>query len=583
MAGFSLLMLRRFGVILFLLLAVANVHAASMTAALERQSISLGESTTLRLRISDAQPNQFPTIPPVANLQIQPQGNELSTTIINGRSQTTFVFTYSVTASQEGEFTIPPVQIVVNGQPLTSNPVKLTVAKAVQSSSQQQEGAFLRMTVPKKELFIGEPMIVELLLYFQDAKDLKMPQIQAEGFLVGQMQRPTQTRTQLRGVIYNVLVFRTVVTPIKSGNIKLGPATSDLVLLFGPVDFFGRHTRGSPATLTAEAVDLLVHALPEQGKPESFTGAVGKYQVQFTAGPTNLAAGDPITVRTRISGSGNLDTLTLPEQTAWRDFKTYPATTKIETTDPMGLEGVKTFEQVISPVNGGVKELPGLVFSYFDPEAKRYQTVRQPPLRLNVAASAAAPSPTILADTNQPVADATVDSKELAHIKPHLGLIHSGDGYLLQKKWFLALQALAPILFGAAFVRRKQKEHLAANPALIRKRAVIKTVDEGIVRLRELAGNNNREEFFLLLFKLLQEQIGERLDLPASGITEESIESLSKLGLKDDARAELHKLFQAANQARYAGSLTTGQLQEIAGRAETALRQVRDLRKVNES
>ena len=565
-----------------MMLGLAHASGASMTASLDRQTIGLGENTTLRLRITDAQPNRFPTVPPVANLQIQPMGNELSTTIINGRSETTIVFTYSVTPAREGEFTIGPAQILVNGRPLASNPVKLTVTKGVQPAG-QKEAAFMRVAAPKRELFVGESMPVEVLLYFQDAKDLKMPKLEAEGFLVGQMQRPTQTRTQMGAMVYNVLVFRAVVTPIKAGKLKLGPASAELVLLFGPVDFFGRHTRGSQTTLKAEAVELQVHPLPEAGKPESFTGAVGKYHLSFSAAPTNLAAGDPITVRTRISGSGNLDALTLPEQSAWRDFKAYPITSKIETSDALGLEGAKVFEQVISPLHSGVKLLPGLVFSYFDPEAKSYRSIETPPVRLNVRASAAAPNPTILAETNEAPQESGAESKELAHIKPQLGLVQTGEAYLLQRKWFLFLQGAAPLLFLAAFLHRKKKEHLSSNPALVRKRAVAKSVDEGLATLKQLVSDNKKEEFFLLLFKLLQEQIGERLDLPSSGITEESVEGLARLGLSEETRKELHALFQQSNQARYSRSLTSGELEKLAGRAEASLKGVRGLRKAGEA
>ena len=53
-----------------------------------------------------------------------------------------------------------------------------------------------------------------------------------------------------------------------------------------------------------------------------------------TAGPTNVAVGDPITVRVQISGHGALDALTLPDQPAWRDFKTYPPTSKVKINGP---------------------------------------------------------------------------------------------------------------------------------------------------------------------------------------------------------------------------------------------------------
>ena len=74
--------------------------------------------------------------------------------------------------------------------------------------------------------------------------------------------------------------------------------------------------------------------MPAEGAPANFNGAVGDYTMTVTAGPTNVAVGDPITVRVQISGRGALDALTLPDQPAWRDFKAYPPTQNVKTSGP---------------------------------------------------------------------------------------------------------------------------------------------------------------------------------------------------------------------------------------------------------
>src|SRR2546425_1304314 len=102
------------------------------------------------------------------------------------------------------------------------------------------------------------------------------------------------------------------------------------------------------------------------------------------AGPTNVAAGDPIPVRVQIAGRGAIDSLNLPEQPGWHDFKTYPPTSKVETTDPLGVQGTKTFEQTIVPQTADIKEIPPISFSFFDPDQKAYRALRQPAVKLVV-------------------------------------------------------------------------------------------------------------------------------------------------------------------------------------------------------
>ena len=71
--------------------------------------------------------------------------------------------------------------------------------------------------------------------------------------------------------------------------------------------------------------------------------------------------------------------------------------------------------------------------------------------------------------------------------------------------------------------------------------------------LKKFAAENKPDEFFATLFRLLQEQLGERLDCPASAITENVIEEHSILrGAPEATLDDLRELFQLCNQARYA-------------------------------
>ena len=89
------------------------------------------------------------------------------------------------------------------------------------------------------------------------------------------------------------------------------------------------------APLTSPQIDLQVSPLPTDNVPPGFNGAVGSYTMAVTAGPTNLVAGDPITLHIQISGHGALDSIALPEQPGWDNFKTYPPTAKVNATDQL--------------------------------------------------------------------------------------------------------------------------------------------------------------------------------------------------------------------------------------------------------
>jgi hypothetical protein len=83
------------------------------------------------------------------------------------------------------------------------------------------------------------------------------------------------------------------------------------------------------------------------------------------------------------------------------------------------------------------------------------------------------------------------------------------------------------------------------------------------------------------LFRLLQEQIGERLDLHSGAITEAVVdERLQSAGVPADVLNELHALFTLCNQARYAPSGTAEELEAVSARAERVLQILRQMEMV---
>jgi hypothetical protein len=156
----------------------------------------------------------------------------------------------------------------------------------------------------------------------------------------------------------------------------------------------------------------------------------------------------------------------------------------------------------------------------------------------------------------------------LAQIRPPLLLRHS----------FLALQLVPLLLLGAAFAWRKRREHLAAHPRTVRRAAVQRVIRQGLGELSKHAARGDANGFFAVIFRLLQEQLGERLDLPSAAITEAVLENqLPEYDVPPELIADLHELFQACNQQRYAPGAISHDLQAVAARVKSALRQLQKI------
>jgi len=565
-----------------------TVWAAGLTAQLDRQSVALGETVTLSLAFEGVAPQSTPNLPVLPGLNVVGTSRSSQFSFVNGAQSSTTTFNYTLAPTKVGEIAIPAMQVQVGGQTLASQPLRLTVvAPSAAAANAQTNLAFLKLVVPKNEFYLGEPFVLEMHLYFHDAQDVHMPQLTAEGFSTGQSAQPAQTSPTVGGVGYNLIIFKTVVIPAKAGDINLGPASCQLALRipigntrqrdpFDPFSFFGARVQLRQTTLNSEAVPLRVLPLPSENVPPIFNGAVGQFQLSVNAGPTNLGVGDPITVKVTLGGRGTLDRLTLPEQPDWRDFKTYPPTSSVESTDPLNLTGSKTFEQVVIPENHEIKTLPAFQFSYFDPNQRRYNTLTKPAIPLNIRPSAASAVP-VLNLTNTAAPAPPPEADDIVHIKPRLGSGRTTT-LLAQQSWFLSLQAVPVLIWLGLFALRKRREQLANNPRLRRQREAVQKAHASLRDLRLQAENQNSDEFFATLFHLLQEQLGARLDLPAPSITEAIIEERLRGGaLSEGPLTALHELFQACNQARYAPVHSRQELSALIPKTESLLRDLEKL------
>ena len=571
-----------------------EAFAASFTASLDRDTITLGEQATLSLAFEGGQSKNVPT-PNVRGLQIVQTGTAQNMSFINGAMSSTLTVTFSVTARQAGVFTIPALTADVNGQQLSTAPLRLMVtaasapsAAAVNSGS---EVAFLKLAFPKNKIYLGEPAVARLELYLrEDVQNLSGFQLTSsptDGFSAGKTTelQNQRRRAQVGNHIFTVVPLAIPLSAVRAGALTLGPFTATAVIVLpaqnqGGDPFFRQffnQGEQKQITLATEPVNVEVLPLPETNRPANFTGAVGSFTMTSTAGPTTLTVGDPITVRVQISGHGALDAVSLPTQEAWQNFKTYPPTTKLETSDQFGFQGAKTFEQIISPQNSDVHELPALTFSFFDPDDGQYHTLTQAAVPLVVKAAGATPMPTMVVNKSQTPENQT--PQDILPIKENLGALSKNKIPLVAQPIFLAAQSLPVLAFLATFVWRKHTDNLANNPRLRRQRAVAALMASGMDDLKKYAAANQPDEFFATLFRLLQEQLGERLDCPASAITENVIEEQSVLrGAPKPTLDALREQFQLCNQARYAPVRGSSELNSVAAQFEKLIGALREVK-----
>ncbi len=541
----------------------AMAQLTGFQATLDRNIISIGEQAALSVTCNNFTVPTPPQLPPIPNSQVQYVGKGSSVTIINGQVNQQTTYTYVVVPQNIGNIVIPPITVDANGRKLSTQPLMLQVVPAGQgplgggnpATPNQPKPAFLRLSTSRTNVFLGEIMQAEIRLYYLDGRLHQLPQLGGEGFTLGKVVQNGQGAEVVDGINYTVFSFVCTAIPNKAGDLALGPATMEFGLFGRPAGVFGT-VAFQRVTLRSDSTPVTVRPLPTAGRPAEYNGAVGTFAINATASPTNVLAGDPITLRIEISGRGNVDMARLGEQKGLRDFQTYPPNSVTET-DPLGQQGRVRTEWVVAPQNAAITEIPPLVFNFFDPVSGSFKSAMTRPIPITVRATG-----TTRIGSDPRKLDSGPKPVEIAHIRPTLGVVSAPSVPLVTQPWFWAVQSIAPLIWIIAFAVRKKREASARNVDARRKKDVSRKVRDGLAEMAVLARADNVEGFFALGFRLLQEQLGERLKITASGITESVVEErLRGRGLPEEFLASCHELFGACNNVRYAPHQTTEQLQ----------------------
>lgn len=463
------------------------------------------------------------------------------------------------------------------------NPNPKVAAASPEPENPESEYGSLALTVPRDEVYLGEVFPLELELKVRYSGEVSMPKLNSDGITLGKSSAPSQTKIREGNNVLTRVLFRYSATAVRSGPMTLGPASIQLQLQIPrQVRIQNRvvtQVTRRQVTLRSRTKNLTVLEPPAEKRPASFNGAVGRFgSFQVTASPTNLAAGDPITITLRIAGEGDFERIDIPLDTGWQEFTVYPPSENITTSGGSRMNGQKVIEQVVAPRNSEIRELPAFEFSYFDPIAREYRIHRQPPIPIRVEPNPeGAAQPTIIVNAAG-LAGSQAQPEDILHIKPHLGAIAGPEGPLLTRPVFWICQSLPLLLWLGFLGRNRYRKYLADHPRLARRRRVDKLVRRERRMLRHHAAAQDSPAFFETAFRAVQARLGERLDLSPAGLTEEKLsEVLHHHPSGDRLIPEVRRVFDKAGKVRYAAVQSSFDLADEFREVEALLARLRQM------
>lgn len=561
-------------IIVLLLLLFGSSLVAQVQFEAKVSKTTLGLNERLRIEFSmNADGDNF--VPPSFEASgfkvVGGPSQSVSQSWVNGRSSFNKSYIYVLLPTQKGQLTIRQASIEINNQIYKTSPIKINVTNAVQLPRDPNEAPVataddnihLVADISKVNPYLNEPITVVYKLYFSDnvlvtgSTQLNKPKYNDFWNQDIEIKQLVPEEGTFKGQRYHYAVVKKVVLyPQKSGKLEIEPLTLDIdcQVPTNRRNFWGQALMVQDSKRVSAGSKIInVKALPEAGKPEDFTGAVGRFDFQVKPSKTVLKNGESMDLNVSVVGTGNLKLFTLPKPVLPSALEMYDPIHDENVNTPLtGMSGRISDKYTIIPQYKGNYQIKPMRFTYFDLASGRYKTITSQPITINVmdgpsVASGEKTNPGDVAKTKVEVAKSFAYIKQQTTLQPMEKEDFLGSG-LFYSLVFLPFLAIPLLVVGK---RRKDASDNDVVGNKIRKSNALakKYLGEAKKHL------GNKEPFYIALEKAMHNFLKAKLNIETSEMSKEKIsELLLSRKANPETVSEFITLSENCELARYAYS-----------------------------
>ncbi len=528
--------------------------------------------------------------PPAFNDFLVLSGPNQSTQMnfVNGAMSSSVSYSYVLQARSVGKFTIGAASVDAGGKHLESQPLAMEVVKGSSRPQQQpgksqqqdvQENAdigrqigdnlFLKVDVDRVKVSQGEQITVTYKIYTRvnvvNYTISKVPSL--TGFWSEDLEVPRQiqlTTETVNGKQYRVGVLKkTALFPQRGGTLELDPMevncvvqvqtrrrSNDLFDQFFNDPFFGNGANVNHK-VTSQPLKITVLPLPAENVPASFNGAVGKFTMEAWLDKNQTKTNEPVTLKVKMSGRGNLKLVQPPLVAVTSDIEKYePKIYDNITHEGDRVAGTRTFEYLLIPRHAGDQKIPAVAFSYFDVDRKSYATLNSPEFPLSVGKGTEIATG---ASSGLSKEDIKLIGEDIRFIKSGAAAIGRRGQSFAGSALFFALTA-APIAAFVGFIfYQRRRERILGDVAGLRHRKARKMAQKRLVAAKGFLTEKKKEEFYAEVSRALWGYVGDKLGIPPAELSLETIRgALEGRGAASDVSEALSRTLEQCEFARFA-------------------------------
>ena len=502
----------------------------------------------------------------------------VSNSWINGVRTFSKTYSYFLTPEKKGNYTIGQASIEIDGDIYKTLPVKVQVTEAVESSlspgspsSVVDDDIELSIEISKSNPYLNEPISVEFKLLFNpkinvtNLGEIDNPEFKNFWSQNIKIPRLEIKSTSYKGQRYNYVTWKkALLFPQKAGDLELLPLTLD-VTIDVPTnrrDFFGNtiYTQTSKKVASRKRI-IKVKNFPENGKPESFNGAVGNFGISLNSSKSQLKATESFQLEFKVNGNGNLKLFSLPEIIVPSSLEKYAPEFKEKiNTSLSGMNGEISNVYTIVPQYQGKYPIPPVEFSFFNPKTEQYVT-----LYSNESIVDVLDGPTRLSESNvqasNPVSNSITSSDQFNFIKLNSNFTQIDAKNIIDSKKILFTLFLIPIiiLVLAIIYFNLRNKKVSEN--------ILKSRDADLLARQYLndakIDMNNKDSFYASLENALFNFIKSKYLIEREDFSKDRLKSiLEKDKISDNIIEDLIDIINSCELARYTPTTPEGMDQD---------------------
>ena len=421
------------------LVIVVDVLAGSFTAQVDKTIGTIEDQFILTLTVN-GQADDKPRLPEIVGLDSSSAGTSHSTSWVNGVISREVQYRYLLTASRLGKFTIPSIELVVDGKSYATLPIVIEIQKQGQQVSGQAKDLFIVRQFSQDTAYVGEQVIETIKLYrHQRVKLLQANRVddkKSVDLATFPLGKERNYRQNYQGHNYLVTELRQAIVPLRSGQLQVSRFILDTVVSLGRrggrgggfFDDFFSSARQQRRRVVSEPFTLTVKPLPAIPAKVVNLEIVGDFRVNLLVSDRRLTTGNSATLTITVAGRGNLQGMESPQLTKFAGIKVYPDKPQIDTEYDwqQGLVSRAIFKYALLPTSAGNYDLGKLRLAHFNPSSRRFEVSD---LKLGIIE--------VEGDEEQVVVAGNSGQQQVQVIGSDLSTIHRGKNLLNDHSWSL--------------------------------------------------------------------------------------------------------------------------------------------------